>query len=125
MTIPNGIPTVLMVVKNGRGGPNKDSIPVFEDLGGPITAYLKNDTIVQVVADTYPDLARYRRQWNGSFYRQFVKEDGTDLVPGEDGWCEENSHLFPVAPVFIEEETYEILEESWINGKRFLKVRKI
>jgi hypothetical protein len=127
--IPQGIPTVNRIVKGGSGGPNKDSIPVREDaVGGSITGYLANEKIVRIVDPAYSGASHYRKLWNGTTQVQF--DLGTsDLVKGLDGWCEENGHLFSVEveppPVVEEGEEYEVLEERWENGRRFLKLKKL
>jgi hypothetical protein len=126
--IPSGIPTVNRIVKGGGGGPNKDSIPVREDaMGGAITGYLKNDTIVRIVDPAYSGSSHSRKVWNGTTQVQF--DLGTsDLVKGQDGWCEETGHLYQVEiepPPVEEGEEYEVLEERWENGRRFLKLKKL
>jgi hypothetical protein len=123
--IPAGIPTVQRIVKNGKGGPEANAIPVREDaMGGTITGYLPNDTIVRIVNPTSAEANHYRKIWNGSNMVQFDLGD-KDLVKGLDGWCEENSHLFEyVAPVEVTTEV-EVVEERWTNGKRYLKLKKV
>jgi hypothetical protein len=128
--IPSGVPTVNRIVKGGSGGPNKDSIPVREDaMGGAITGYLQNAKVVRIVDPAYPEANHYRKLWNGT--TQVLFDLGTsDLVKGQDNWCEENGHLYPVEveppPVVEEGEEYEVLEERWeAGGKRILKLKKI
>lgn len=126
--IPAGVPTVMRIVKNGKGGPEANAIPVREDaMGGDITGYLPNDTIVRIVNPASAEANHYRKVWNGSNMVQFDLAI-SDLVKGVDGWCEENSHLYdyvtPPAPVEVITEV-EVVEERWTNGKRYLKLKKV
>jgi len=126
--IPAGLPTVMRIVKNGKGGPEANAIPVREDaMGGSITGYLPNDSVVRIVDPTSAEANHYRKVWNGSTMVQFDLGD-KDLVRGLDGWCEENSHLYeytaPPAPAEVITEV-EVVEERWTNGKRYLKLKKV
>jgi hypothetical protein len=126
--IPVGIPKLTRVVKVGSGGPNKDSIPVKEDLGGSVIGYLKNGTVVRIVDPIYPGISKYRRLANGSTWVVFEPVDSTLFARWNDIWCEENGHLFemePLPPAPEEGYEYEVLAERWeTGGKRFLKLKK-
>jgi hypothetical protein len=117
--IPSGIPKVTRIVKNGMGGPNKDSIPVKEDLGGGAIGYLKNETQVNIVDPSYPGISKYRKVSNGSTWVVFEDAAGKLFSGLNDIWCEESGHL-----VEVESEP----EEEWVecsyrfeDGRLFLK----
>ena len=122
MPIPSGVPTIEMVVKNGRGGPQADSIPVYEDLGGERRAWLKTGTKVRIVDPSYPGISKYQKLWSGTTWVHF-DVNGKDLVPGEDGWCEKTGHLYEPKP----EPEGEWMAYDWKveNGDLYLKPKKI
>ncbi len=126
--IPSGIPKITKVVKNGMGGPNKDSIPAKEDLGSDAIGYVKTGTLVRIVDPTYPGIGHYRKLWGGSTWVVFEPVD-TSLFKGlNDIWIEENSHLFDVEPgpePVAEGKDYEVLAERWEDGKKFLKLKEL
>jgi hypothetical protein len=128
--IPAGIPTVQRIVKNGKGGPEVNAIPVREDaMGGTITGYLANDTIVRIVNPASAESNHYRKLWNGTWQVQFDLGD-KDLVKGVDGWCEENGHLYefiPAPPPAEEITEVEVIEEriNYYTGQKFLKLKKV
>jgi hypothetical protein len=127
MPFPAGVPAVTRVIKNGKGGPNKDSLPVYEDLGGERTAYLKNDTVIKIVDPTYPGIAKYAKLWNGTMYVSFTLFNGSDLVPGKESWCESTGHVYAVASDpqdLVQLVEYEVIEERVTAGRKFIKLQK-
>jgi hypothetical protein len=126
--IPAGVPTVTRIVKNGKGGPEANAIPVREDaMGGSITGYLPNDQVIRIVDPTYSGASHYRKVWNSSTMVQFDLGD-KDLVKGLDGWGEENGHLYEYAvppPPADDTTEVEVVEERWTNGKHYLKLKKV
>ena len=119
--IPEGIPTVLVIVKNGKGGPNQDSIPVYDRIPpGSRVAYLKNNTLINIVNPIYPNAAKYRKSWNNSTYVQFIPTK-------EDCFCEEDGHLFLFIPEIGEgeTETYQVISDVFQDGKRTIQVKKL
>ena len=124
--IASGIPTISAVVKNGKGGVNKDSIPVREDLNGEVTGYLVNGTTVRIVDPTYPGIKRYRKTYNGTTWVLFDIH-GIDLVRGQDGWCEMTGHLVTetVTPPPVEADVFEIVNIWTDGGRMFVRIKKI
>ena len=118
------VPTVVMIVKNGKGGPNKDSIPVYDRIPpGTRVDYLKNETLVRCVDPSYAgaNKSKYIREWNGSTYLNFIHPKIADDV-----FCELNSHLYPFTPEIGsgETETYEVITDVFQNGKRTIELKK-
>jgi hypothetical protein len=127
MPFPSNLPVVTRLVKKGSGGPNKDSIPVYEDLAGARTAYLKNDSVIKIVDPSYPGISRYRKTHVGTTWVSFVNFDGSDFVPGQESWCEETGHLFAVASEpqdLVELVEYEVVEERLAQGRKFIKLKR-
>lgn len=124
--IPAGIPTVLKIVKEGKGGPEKNAIPVREDLGGQNTGYLANESVVRIVNPNYAGIGKYCKLYNNTTWVQFDMGD-KDLVPGKDGWCEKTGHLYDYAPTPPVEDIaeVEVVEERITNGRKFLKLKKV
>jgi len=121
MTIPKTIPTIQVQVKNGKGGPNKDSIPVYDKIPPGINVgYLKNDTAIAIVDPAYPDAARYRKLWNKTIWVEF----NSGLI--DKCYCEENGHLFPVDPTQDDGEiiTYQVISDHFAEGTRTIQLRK-
>lgn len=127
MPLGPNLPLVTRLVRNGVGGPNKDSIPVYEDLGGARTAYLKNDTLIMIVDPAYSGIAKYARIHNGTLWVSFILYNGSDLVPGQESWCEATGHLYAVASApqdLVELVEYEVVEERITEGHKFIKLKR-
>ncbi len=120
--IPEGIPTIVVIVKNGKGGPNKDSIPVYDRIPpGSRVDYLKNDTLIRIVNPIYPNAAKYRPEWNRTTWVEF-----NHPTLKEDCFCEEDGHLFlfdpEIGPGDIE--TYQVISDHFAEGTRTIQLRK-
>jgi hypothetical protein len=98
MSIPVGISTVTRIVKSGMGGPNKDSIPVYDKVTpGTQLGYLQNWAVVKIVNPADIEAEHYRKVWNNSIWVLYELVSGVGIVTG---WAEENGHL-AVAPAPI------------------------
>jgi hypothetical protein len=120
--IPEGIPTIVVQVKNGKGGPNKDSIPVYDRIPpGSRVDYLKNGTLIRIVDPAYVFSSKYRKTWNNSTYVDFIHPTIKDDV-----YCEENGHLVPFIPEIGEGEveTYQVISDHFAEGTRTIQLRK-
>jgi hypothetical protein len=123
--IPDNVPTIVVIVKNGKGGPNKDSIPVYDRIPpGTRVDYLKNDSLVRIVQPGYIGIDKYQRTWNGSTYVEYKLKANQN--PKDSFYCELTGHL----EVFIPEqgegetETFEVVSDVFQAGKRTIQLRK-
>ena len=121
--IPEGIPTILVQVKFGKGGPNKDSIPVYDRIPpGSRVDYLKNDSIIRIVNPDYVFASKYRKTWNNSTYVEFNHPTIKD-----DCFCEESGHLLPYSGEDPSSQvlTYEVISDVFQDGKRTIQLLKL
>jgi hypothetical protein len=121
--IPEGIPTIVVKVTAGIGGPLKDSIPVYDRIPpGSRIGYLKNDTLVRIVDPNYPGKSRYYKTWNNSVYVAFNHPSFK-----EDCFCEATGHLVPFIPEIGsgDPESFEVISDIFQDGKRVIKVLKL
>jgi hypothetical protein len=130
--IPANIPLVVRVVKNGSGGPNKDSIPIREDLGGPTIGYLPTGFTIRIVDPAYPGAGNYRKEWAGNIWVDFIGKyvDLNGLVQvaaagNKDYLCEETSHLYPVEEPPGDTVTYEVVSEHIIGARRLIELKRV
>jgi hypothetical protein len=120
--IPDNVPTILVQVKNGKGGPNKDSIPVYDKVAPGIhLGFLKNDTLIRIVDPAYPGIAKYRKTWNKTTWVEFNSKLNDRC------FCEESGHLFPFVPEQGEgeTETYQVVSDVFQDGKRTIQLLKL
>jgi hypothetical protein len=123
--IPDNVPTIVVIVKNGKGGSNKDSIPVYDRIPpGTRVDYLKNDALVRIVDPTYPGIEKYRKTWNGSTYVEYKLKANQN--PKDSFYCELSGHL----EIFIptqgegETETFTVISDIFQDGVRVIKLQK-
>ena len=84
--IPEGTPMISVIVKNGKGGPNKDGIPIYDRIPpGSRIGYLKNDAVIKIVDPSSPNAIKYRELWNKSMWVEFQHP-----ALKEDCYCEED-----------------------------------
>ncbi len=118
MTIPNSIPKITVIVKNGKGGPTKDGIPIYDKLPPGINlGYLKNDTLIQIADPAYPGSAKYRVSWNKTTWVEF------NSTLNDKCYCEETGHLVPTSGSDVI--TYQVISDHFADGKRTIQLLKL